>query len=891
MMTMAHKGGFSAGEIQQYFDQELTRDDYYTQGQRVVGQWVGKGVAALGFADDVARDDFNALLQGINPRSGAVLVKGRGDTRRAGFEAQFSCPKSVSVQALTADSRLIQAHERAVELAIREVEKFALSRINRGQEWVVSGNIVGAKFTHLAARPADNGIIDPQLHTHLMIINMTERPDGQWRALDPREIYACQNWGSAVYLSALAHEVRQLGYTINVLGGKYADWELEGYSREQIEAFSNRSDDIRRRMEELGWKGTIASRIAALSTRNQKTDESESDLRAEWQRRAAEYGINVDAMARMAIQRGPKTEIGDVAKAVEFSRLHGTERDARLDRRQLEASALRHGMGQLTLAQVRERISQEEAASILIQNRPPDHQHPEGSFTTAEMIRLETENIAMRREGMGKAAPIATLEEVRGWAVKRGLFADQTNAVERALASHDWAVAIEGLAGTTKTTTCGAIKEYAERQGYAVFGFSMHSAAVNELRKVGIDARTIASLIGNPVVPTDKPQLWIVDESSLLATKSVNQLLKIARKEGIARVIIVGDQRQHLAIEAGHPMKQFLEDGIPVAELTTIMRQRDPELREVVIQASQGKPGAAARAIDLLDEQHRLTEIEDYKQRYAAIAQHYLRGYEADRTVLVVSPANDERRDINRTIRAALVQSGHVQAKGYAHNILVQRQELTDQAKKYARYYDLGDVLYFGKAHKKQGIARGAYLTVKSVDRDRNLLALQYSSGRIIEVSPCRWEHLEVYTEEKREIAVGDRVEYRIHDRKRDIPNHALATITRFDGKEATLKLDDGRTIKGPLSPHIDHGYCSTSIGSQGTTVDRVVVNLDSMRSAHLVNQRSCYVTLSRGREDAHVFTNDAEAVRNAVKREQRKENALEITPQQPPRRSIGMRI
>jgi conjugative relaxase-like TrwC/TraI family protein len=891
MMSMAHKGGFSAGEIQNYFDQELTRDDYYTQGQRVVGQWVGKGAAALGLGDEVGRDEFNALLQGINPHDGTVLVKGRGGIRRAGFEAQFSCPKSVSIQALTADSRLIQAHERAVQLAISEIEKFALTRQNRGQEWVVSANLVGARFTHLAARPADNGIVDPQLHTHLVMINMTERPDGQWRALDPTEIFNCQNWGSAIYLSTLANEVQRLGYRIHQTDAKYASWELDGYSREQIESFSNRSDDIRRQMEENGWKGTIASHIAALATRNHKTDQSEADLKAEWQRRAIEYGLHTAATTKIAFARGPYSPAFVADKAVEFSRMDGTEREARLDRRQLEATALRHGMGQVTLAQVRLRIAEEEAAGILIQNRPPDYQHPEGSFTTDEMIRLETENIEMRREGIGKAAPIASAEEVREWAAKRGLFADQTDAAERALASPDQIVAIEGLAGTTKTTTCGAIKEYAERHGYAVFGFSMQSPTVNELKKAGIEARTIASLTNNPVPPSSKPQLWIVDESSLLATKSVNQLLKIARREGIARVIVVGDQRQHLAIEAGHPMKQFLEDGIPVAELTNIMRQRDPELRAVVIQASQGKPGAAARAIDLLDQQHRLTAIEDPRQRYAAIAQHYLRAHEANRTALVVSPGNDERRDINRAVRDALVESGHVEAKGHTHHILVPRQDLTAKAKKYARYYDVGDVVHFAKAHKKQGIARDAYLTVKAVNRDGNLLTLQYLNGRTIEVSPCRWEHLEVYTQEKREIAVGDRIEYRIYDHKRHIANHSLATVAKFDGKQALLKFDDGRTIKGPLSPHIDLGYCSTSMGSQGTTVDRVMVNLDSMRSPQLVNRRSCYVTLSRGREDAHIFTNDSEALRKAVGREQRKESALEITPQQQPRQSVGMRI
>jgi hypothetical protein len=89
---------------------------------------------------------------------------------------------------------------------------------------------------------------------------------------------------------------------------------------------------------------------------------------------------------------------------------------------------------------------------------------------------------------------------------------------------------------------------------------------------------------------------------------------------------------------------------------------------------------------------------------------------------------------------------------------------------------------------------------------------------------------------------------YRIHDRKRDLANHEMPTVLAFDGREATLKFDCGKTAKGPLSPHLDLGYCSTSFGAQGATVDRVIANLDSMRSQRLVNQRAFYVTLSRSR-------------------------------------------
>src|SRR5215472_513154 len=123
MMSMS-PGSLDSGQAETYFEQHYSQDDYYTQGQTCIGKWVGKGAAVLGLVGDVGRDDFSALLQGINPRSGAVLVPAASGTgeHAAGWDSVFSAPKSVSIQALIGgDNRLMQAHVRAVERALVEV--------------------------------------------------------------------------------------------------------------------------------------------------------------------------------------------------------------------------------------------------------------------------------------------------------------------------------------------------------------------------------------------------------------------------------------------------------------------------------------------------------------------------------------------------------------------------------------------------------------------------------------------------------------------------------------------------------------------------------------------------------------------------------------------------
>jgi conjugative relaxase-like TrwC/TraI family protein len=359
MMSLS-PGALNAGQAETYFEQHYSHDDYYSEGHRTIGQWIGKGAAELGLAGDVS---FSRLLNGIDPRSGETLVPhaSHNDKRDAGWDATFNAPKSISVQALVGgDHRLFAAHERAMQRTIAEVEAFALAHQKGGSELVVSGNIVGAAFTHFAARPtleADRKP-DPQLHSHVVLLNLTHRPDGEWRSLRPIEIYRSQIFGSAVYRAELAREVQNLGYRIEATPGKHGAWELAGYSREHIEAFSQRRLDIEKVMAEKGVNHPKAAQIIALQTRQSKKDYDENDLKAEWQQRAADHGIDTRQIRREAWQRGPLLHNANgftAREAVSFGLAHTTEREAVIDRRALEAAALEHGMGRVDLDGVRRR--------------------------------------------------------------------------------------------------------------------------------------------------------------------------------------------------------------------------------------------------------------------------------------------------------------------------------------------------------------------------------------------------------------------------------------------------------------------------------------------------------------------------------------------------------
>jgi len=893
MMSLKH-GSLNAAQAEDYFKNVYSIDDYYGEKQRVVGQWIGKGATDLNLIGDVAHEDFSALLQGIDPHTGAVLVqKASGyDQRAAGWDAVFNAPKSFSEQALIGeDHRLFPVHDFAVKQAVDAVEQYAMARMYGGREYVNTANIVGAAFTHIAARPVAkvNHGPDPHLHTHVVFLNLTQRPDGAIRALSPVEIYRAQRLGSAVYRSELSQGAQRLGYG-TYMTARDGRWELEGYTREQVMAFSSRREQIEKNMAELGVSGAKAAQIVTLSTRQAKEEYDEAALKAEWKERALEYGIDTASHLERALSRGDLRHgtDADAREAVDFAIAHNTNREAVIDRREIEVSALQHGMSRVTLDAVRRQMDREEDLGRLI---PTTYNvaHPQGAFTTDRVLAVERENVAlMRQRCASPVQPVASRDEVQRWAEDKRLSAEQSAAAHLALSSDKSIMAIEGSAGAAKTWTVGAIREFAEDHGYIVRGFAMTSTARKELRDAGIKAETIASLLARPRPMPTGPEIWFIDESSLVSSDKANRILKLVQDMGIERLAFVGDQAQHQNIEAGAPMRQFLSEGMPVALLEDIRRQRDPELREAVKVARHD--GAAA--FELLQEQGRITEIADVNRRYRQIAADYVAGIEAKQKTLAISPGNDERKTLNAEIRALLVERGHVRQRGVEHEVLVHRDMTPAQIAHFGSYQE-GDVIRISgnRAQQRQGLKRDSYITVEAVNHDGKFLVLRTDDGRHVEASTVRWKDddkvfAEVYTAESRTIAKGDRIQIRRPDNRRDIANGEFATVLAIGNQKARVRFEgkEPRELTLPLDAlrHIDYGYTVTSFSSQGSTVDKVVINDDSMRSARLVNREEEYVSVSRARIDARIYTDDAQALRRAVARDPKKEIALEAIRQEP---------
>ena len=367
--------------------------------------------------------------------------------------------------------------------------------------------------------------------------------------------------------------------------------------------------------------------------------------------------------------------------------------------------------------------------------------------------------------------------------------------------------------------------------------------------------------------------LYMLDESSLASTRQMQSFLeKIGPQD---RVLLVGDTRQHQGVDAGKPFEQMQEAGMRTSHLDQIVRQKDPELLRAVEHLSRNE---TATGIQLLQQQRRITEIPDDRQRIETIARDYVARPE---NTLVVSPDNASRRDINDAIRAELQSSGVLSKDNHPMTVLTQRSELTSADRNWAALYQPADVLYYTRGSKELGLERGTYATVVSIDPKANQLTVEREDGQQVTYDPKRLHGIAAYREISRDFSEGDRLQFTVSKPDMDIKNRDLATVERIDGTSMTVRMDGdkARTLTFDASEmrHFDHGYAVTSHSSQGLTTNRVLVNMDTTAHPELINTRFAYVSVSRASEDARIYTNDATTLAERLSTDISKASAVEV--------------
>jgi conjugative relaxase-like TrwC/TraI family protein len=898
----------SAGQAQTYHQKEFTakEQNYWSQRGIIAGEWQGRLAEQFGLAGTVSAEDFAKLSQGQHPQTGEQLVRQRasyeyqdadGKTirtmeHRAGWDATFSAPKSVSLTALVGgDERVREAHRESVRVALDQLEHYTQARIGGNHPPETTGRFIAAKFEHDTARPVD-GYVAPQLHTHAVVFNVTERDNGQPRAVQPQSLFASQQFATAIYQSELTYKLRQLGYEITA--GRSGAPEIKGYTQEYLDASSPRSQQIRDYLERTGRSGKEAAEIAAHSTRDRKEIHSPREVMAAHRKLAADFGHQADAVVRAARERShhqekPVNSLDRVRESLTFSRDKNFEREAVVDERALIRDGLRRGMGEITHAQVRANLDDRLASGeFKIVDRPQSI--PGRHFTTAKTIEAEREVLRRMRDGQNQVEPVLSRPQAIAVADHhQNLNRAQKSVVEDVLSAPDRIQGIQGFAGAGKTTTLTAIRAAAESQGYQVEGFAPTSRATRQLNEAGIEAGTLQGFLArgqNTERNPEQKRLFLIDESSLASTNQMCDFL--TRLAPFDRVVLLGDIRQHQGVEAGRPFEQLQDAGMRTARLDEIVRQQDPALKSTVELLATGQVSAA---LDALQEQGRVKEIPNAEERIRAIAKSYI---ESPENTLIVSPDNASRRELNVAVREELKATGALAPEDYTFRVLVQRQDMTGAERSWASHYEIDDVVRYTRGSKAIGIEAAAYSTVVAINPAANQLTVEKANRELATYDPHRLIGVSVYQEIQREFSVGDRIQFTAPDKSLGVANRDMAAIEAIhpDGR-LSVRLDNDRRIE--FNPnehrHLDHGYAVTSHSAQGLTAERVLVHADTSVHPDLLNSRFGYVSISRASHEATLFTDNMAKLGPQLGADVSKTSALEITQASSIAQGIGIRI
>ena len=867
-------------------------DGYYARNDpehRKASRWHGEAAALLGLHGRVSPKRFESVLAGYVPGTDLRLGRLRDGEHqhRPGVDVTFSAPKSVSLEALVyaapkTGTRVVRAHDEAVRATLAFIETELLQTRSYERETgrrprVRADGMAAATFRHLASRN-----LDPQLHTHAVIVNMTRGRDGDWRSAEFTAVERSKLLIGAYYRHELRARLEEIGYaTVPTLVGRMPGFEIAGYRRPTLVAFSTRRRELLDYMRERGWENTPArAQQAALYTRQRKAEPDRRVLHETWRERAREIGHardrdvarGRDGVGAASLQREPRdlpSALSVVRRAVE----HLEERRTVFSANDLRAWALAHGGGRHSLEELDAGIAQLRRDGHLIEAKA---RRADLAFVTDRARAAERDIISGMRAGLDAGQGLSPPAAVEAGLDAAGLNEGQRDAARAILLSPHRTVGVQGHAGSGKTTMLRAVRELAgERR---IVGLAPSASAVHVLAgEADLPARTLQGFlaryrdVGDAIASPERTEearrtlggaVLILDEASMVGTMQMRALTRIAENTDVARLALIGDRRQLRSVEAGQPFGLLQDAGMPTARMDEVVRQRDADLKAAVLHMVADEP---RMAVEELGNGVLETDSDELGRKAAQLWLDLDPSLRAGTAIL--APTHELRAEINDAVRQGLEDEGVLQGPELEIERYVNLR-LTRSQKGEAANYRPGDVAVFH--HDVYGVkarAGDACRVLEAQDDGRVLLA--HPDGRERRIDPAGYirYRLDLYETTTMVLRAGDRVRWTRNDPARGLVNGEHAELLSIGPANLRMRTRDGREIAmrrdDPQLHHLDHAWSSTVHAAQGMTCDRVIAVLDTDRAP--ADQAMFYVELTRARDNAVLLTDDREALIEAL--------------------------
>ena len=637
----------------------------------------GRLAEALGYraGQEIAEGDFLALLSGKNKAGETVARK----HKVKGIDLTFSAPKSVSIVGLLMDKNpdIIKAHDETVLEVMAEVEhSFAVARPTaRTQQHT-------GKMCYATVRDGFSREHDPHLHTHVILMNLTELTDksgkkrisGLWTykvlQRDFNKVFG------ELYRLKLAAKMRALGYDLSYI--KNGEWRLNKVSKELETEFSRRHSQIAGQRA----KGLLDMTAWHRSRRGKDPATDKAGILADWVARLAKFVVNEAENLKNAIkertawskaaefsieaEQERNGELGGRNEALRWQNAlkRATERSATVSKQELVYEYLKDVMRggewqSVTYNEVEARLEAQKKQGFVI----PVKDRGAERYTSLELIATERDymrfagvdgGFSYRIDSDAASKYLKDFNETNRDLGRKSLSEIQGQAVVDLLTSKTMINVVQGDAGAGKTSTLKAVAEYYRQNGYDVLGLTMQGVAAKKLSdEAGIETLTLRSYFGGK--DQNKQRVLIFDEASMLDSRNAARLFKLVEANE-DKLILVGDMNQLESISAGRVFERYVDYYGRMSKMTTAVkliamsenyRQRNPVLREAVNFAKQGRMGDS---LELLNKNGHIEEIAATEERRSRVANLY------NRDTLIIVGTAAARDEINLKIREALKQ-------------------------------------------------------------------------------------------------------------------------------------------------------------------------------------------------------------------------------------------
>ncbi len=400
----------------------------------------------------------------------------------------------------------------------------------------------------------------------------------------------------------------------------------------------------------------------------------------------------------------------------------------------------------------------------------------------------------------------------------------QKEAVTLILTTPHRLIAVQGIAGSGKTTALKCIRENAEAIGFQPLVLANLSAVKEKAKDSsgGMQAMTTAQFLSqstralraNPLKARldYSRRLLILDEASLISTDAFFELMKVVQELG-TRLTVIGDFKQQGSIRWGILFHDLIAYGLKTVVMRENVRLQNRDAFKTMQRSYAGDIAGALKSLG-----SRLKEIPDKEEALQFIIESCQASALSQHKTWAIVPGNEDRLKVNTGIRNYLITQGQLQGAALQTKILIPVDRL-EVEKQQQSSYTTSDILLFNRSPHR-AIQVGEYFRVDRIENHR--LVLQSEKGHIAYWSPKDLQEpqdVEIYRSETREFCVAERVVFTRNQENLGLINGEFGTILGIEDSKLRLELKDRCVtldVKEPSAQHFDYGYALTTYKVQG---------------------------------------------------------------------------